>query len=116
MAGLRNRLSLPLQQRQISQRLGRALPAHLRRRPQAPQTAGRSPDPKRRQRFSAVSWLQRAPAGFPCGMPGIGDEIDGAMQQAAQPGRQAKESSVILSWFCTQEAPEIPDRRHFSSN
>ena len=35
MAGLRYRLSLPLQQRQISQRLGRALPAHLRRRPQA---------------------------------------------------------------------------------
>lgn len=29
------------------------------------------------------------PAGLPCGMPGMGDEIDGAMQQAPQPGRQS---------------------------
>lgn len=27
--------------------------------------------------------------GFPLGIPGIGLEMDGAMQQAAQPGRQA---------------------------
>jgi hypothetical protein len=28
------------------------------------------------------------PAGFPFGIPGIGDEIDGAIQQAAHPGLQ----------------------------
>jgi hypothetical protein len=31
--------------------------------------------------------MQRTPAGFPLGMPGIGDDILGAMQQAAQAGR-----------------------------
>ena len=29
------------------------------------------------------------PAGLPWGMPGMGDAIEGAMQQAAQPGRQS---------------------------
>ncbi len=29
--------------------------------------------------------MQRTPAGFPSGMPGIGEEIEGAMQQAPQP-------------------------------
>lgn len=28
------------------------------------------------------------PAGLPWGMPGMGDAIEGAMQQAPQPGRQ----------------------------
>jgi hypothetical protein len=28
------------------------------------------------------------PAGLPFGMPGMALEMDGAMQQAAQPGRQ----------------------------
>jgi len=32
--------------------------------------------------------MQRVPAGFPSGMPGIRDEIEGAMQHAAQRGRQ----------------------------
>jgi len=53
------------------------------------QTAGRSGHPKMRQRFSGVSWTQRTPAGLPLLMSGIGDEIDGAMQQAAQPGRHS---------------------------
>lgn len=57
------------------------------------QTAGRSGRPKIAQRPSAVNWTQRTPAGFPSGMPGIGDEIDGAMQQAAQPGRQFMRST-----------------------
>jgi hypothetical protein len=34
--------------------------------------------------------MQRTPAGLPFGMPGIGEEIDGAMQQAPHPGRQAR--------------------------
>ena len=54
-----------------------------------PQNAGRSGWPKMRQRMSSSSWTQRTPAGFPWGMPGIGLVIDGAMQQAPQPGRQA---------------------------
>jgi uncharacterized membrane protein len=33
--------------------------------------------------------MQRTPAGLPLGMPGIGDEIEGAMQHAAQRGRQS---------------------------
>jgi hypothetical protein len=31
--------------------------------------------------------MQRTPAGLPSGIPGIGDEIDMAMQQAPQPAR-----------------------------
>ena len=52
------------------------------------QMAGRSGRPKRAQSPSAVSWTQRTPAGLPPGIPGMGDEIDTAMQQAPQPGRQ----------------------------
>jgi len=40
------------------------------------------------QRRSSVSCTQRTPAGFPNGMPGMGVEMDKAMQQAPQPGRQ----------------------------
>jgi hypothetical protein len=46
------------------------------------QTAGRSDEPNSRQRICASSCTQRSPAGFPSGMPGMGEEIDGAMQQA----------------------------------
>jgi len=38
--------------------------------------------------MSASSWTQGTPAGLPWGIPGIGLVIDGAMQQAPQPGRQ----------------------------
>lgn len=51
------------------------------------QTAGRSGWPNSRQRHSASSWMHATPAGLPSGMPGIGLDIDGAMQQAAQPVR-----------------------------
>jgi hypothetical protein len=40
------------------------------------------------QQLASSSCTQRTPAGFPFGIPGIGEEIDGAMQQAPQPGRQ----------------------------
>lgn len=53
------------------------------------QTSGRSGWPKIAQRLSSVSCTQRAPAGLPFGMPGIGEEIDGAMQQAPQPARHS---------------------------
>ena len=52
-------------------------------------TAGRSGRPNSRQRSASSSCTQGTPAGLPCGMPGIGLLIDGAMQQAAQDGRQA---------------------------
>jgi hypothetical protein len=51
------------------------------------QTGGRSAIPKIRQRLSSVNCMQRTPAGLLPAMPGIGEEIDGAMQQAPQPGR-----------------------------
>ncbi len=48
-------------------------------------TAGLSARPKRPQRLSQESWTQRTPAGFPSGMPGMEEEIEGAMQHAPQP-------------------------------
>jgi hypothetical protein len=56
------------------------------------QTAGRAAMPNSRQRFSGVKWAQRIPAGLPPGIPGMGEEIEGAMQQAPHPGRQFIES------------------------
>ena len=41
-----------------------------------------------RHRLNSSSWAQRTPAGLPWGMPGIGELMEGAMQQAPQPGRQ----------------------------
>jgi len=32
--------------------------------------------------------MHRTPAGFPFGMPGMADEMEGAMQQAPQSGLQ----------------------------
>lgn len=51
------------------------------------QTAGRSGEPKRRQRSPASSWTQGTPAGLPPGMPGMGELMEGAVQQAPQPLR-----------------------------
>lgn len=51
-------------------------------------TAGLSAWPKMAQRKSGSSCMQGMPAGFPCGMPGMGLLMEGAMQQAAQCGRQ----------------------------
>jgi hypothetical protein len=61
-----------------------------------PQTAGRSGRPNSEQRSSSVSAGQRTPAGFPRGIPGSADEMEGAMQQAAQPGRQASGSAMFF--------------------
>jgi hypothetical protein len=53
------------------------------------QTCGRSAQPKIRHLLSFVNCKQRTPAGFPADIPGIGEEIDGAIQQAAQPARHS---------------------------
>jgi hypothetical protein len=63
----------------------------------AAQTAGRSGLPKMRQALSSSSWLQRTPAGLPPSMPGMAEEIDGAMQQAPQPGRQ--DGKLVMAEF-----------------
>jgi hypothetical protein len=52
-----------------------------------PQKLGRSGLPKSLQRRDSSSCTHDTPAGLPLGMPGIGDVIDGAMQQAAQRSR-----------------------------
>lgn len=53
------------------------------------QNAGRSGWPYSLQRLSAVNCTQRTPAGLPSGMPGIGELMEGAMQQAPQPTRHS---------------------------
>ncbi len=52
-----------------------------------PQKAGRCGWPNTLQRSSSSSWVHGIPAGLPCGMPGRGEVMEGAMQQAAQWGR-----------------------------
>ncbi|PPJ42880.1 hypothetical protein C0063_06430 [Pseudoxanthomonas sp. KAs_5_3] len=59
-----------------------------------PQKAGLSGLPNKRQRSASSSCTHGTPAGLPCGMPGIGEVIDGAVQQAAQPDRQEKTVST----------------------
>jgi hypothetical protein len=53
------------------------------------QNAGRSGWPKSAQRKSGSNCTHGIPAGLPCGMPGIGVVIEGAMQHAPQPARQS---------------------------
>ena len=52
------------------------------------QHAGRSGRPKIAQRKSSINCTQGTPAGLPFGMPGIGLEMEGAVQHAPQLGRQ----------------------------
>ena len=54
------------------------------------QQAGRSGCPKILQRRSESSWTQTTPEGLPWGMPGMGELIESAVQQAPQPGRHLK--------------------------
>lgn len=54
-----------------------------------PHTAGRSGEPKIRQRYSRSRFTHGTPATLPSGIPGIGDDIEGAMQHAPQPGRHS---------------------------
>lgn len=58
-------------------------------------TAGRSGRPNNRQRSDSSSCRHRTLAGLPLGIPGMGDEIEGAMQQAAQPERQTGNPSIM---------------------
>lgn len=51
------------------------------------QNPGRSGRPKIRQRLSSPNCTQRIPAGLPCGIPGIGLVMEGAVQHAPQLSR-----------------------------
>ena len=51
-------------------------------------TAGLAGWPKMRQPLASSSCMQRTPAGLPPGMPGMAEVMEGAVQQAPQPGRQ----------------------------
>jgi hypothetical protein len=53
------------------------------------QTVGRKGEPKSAHRAPGSSCTHGIPAGLPCGMPGIGDEIEGAMQHAPHFGRHS---------------------------
>ncbi|MNC34228.1 hypothetical protein D3C75_826530 [compost metagenome] len=61
-----------------------------------PHTAGRSGLPNNPHRLASDRCKQRSPAGLPLGIPGIGELMEGAMQQAPHPSRQfmTTESSV----------------------
>ena len=41
--------------------------------------------------------MHRTPDGLPSGIPGIGDDIEIAMQQAPQPGRQSIVENLRLN-------------------
>lgn len=60
------------------------------------QTEGREGSPKRLHRRSGVSWMHGVPAGLPFSMPGTDEEIDGAMQQAAQ---SLRHSFIVVSFI-----------------
>jgi hypothetical protein len=59
------------------------------------------------QRSSSSSWIHRTPAGFPAGIPGIGVEMDGAVQQAPQRSRQFILQPFTL-WLTIGLPPGMP--------
>lgn len=79
-------------------------------------TAGRSGFPNNAHRLESVNWTQRMPAGLPCGIPGIGEEIEGAMQHAPQPERHSIVINRLHAWVihcaiaCTRN--RFPGVRH----
>ena len=70
-------------------------------------TAGRSGRPNRRHRRASSRCGQGMPAGLPCGSPGMALLMEGAVQQAAQPGRQ---SIGPVRLFETAASPTAPAR------
>lgn len=70
-----------------------------------PQKRGRSGLPNTLQRNASSNWIHGTPAGLPFGMPGRGEVMEGAMQQAAQPSRQRNWDSGEL----TDEAYRIDE-------
>jgi hypothetical protein len=58
------------------------------------QTAGRSGLPKIAHFRLSVSCTHLTKAGLPPGIPGIGELMEGKMQQAAHPGRQSIKNGI----------------------
>ena len=58
------------------------------------QNTGRSGRPNKRQRSVSSNCTHGMPAGLPWGIPGMGEVIEGAVQQAPQPVRQSMGSSA----------------------
>lgn len=59
-------------------------------------TAGLNGEPNILQRLPSVNWIHRTPASLPSDISGIGDEIEGAMQQAPQPSLHSMAISSFL--------------------
>lgn len=60
-------------------------------------TFGRKGEPKIRHKLSSESCTHLVFIGLPYGIPGIGDEIEGAIQQAPQPLRQSMLSPLFIT-------------------
>lgn len=58
-------------------------------------TFGLSTESMSLQSRLSSSCIQRTPDNFPCGIPGINDEIEGVMQHAPQSGRHLCVSDII---------------------
>lgn len=58
-----------------------------------------------------MSCTQRTPAGFPSGMPGIGDEIEGAVQHAPHAGRQSIAGRITFCTGRTAGGKQMPDEK-----
>jgi hypothetical protein len=71
------------------------------------------------QRKSSINCMQGTPAGLPLGMPGMGLVMEGAMQQAAQWGRQDRALLMALFYrigryqpfFCFYQRRQLPTKR-----
>lgn len=71
-------------------------------------TAGRRGELNIKQRFPPDRLTQRTPAGLPPGIPGIGDDIDGAIQQAPQPGLHEINDDILLVCYVIDKANNEP--------
>jgi hypothetical protein len=73
----------------------------------AKQTFGRSGIPNSLHRLRSSSCMQRSPAALPCSIPGIADDILGAMQHAPHPRRQS-----IIQSFSSGQMPGDGSKLH----
>lgn len=67
-------------------------------------TAGRSGELNMVQRISASRWIQGTPAALPSGIPGMGELMDGAIQQAPQKALhlQSRDSDFAILYFSSR--------------
>lgn len=64
-----------------------------------PHTLGRKAEPKILHKLSSDSCTHLTFAGLPSGIPGIGDEIEGAIQQAPQSIRHSINDSLDVAVY-----------------